>query len=356
MSAGPPPQGNVVIAGVGARSSIGLNALQTTMGIRAEVLRPMETRFVDTNGDPVGMCCVSCIDPILTGVGRLKALAIPAMREAAADFLRAERARRGAASPLPLVIAIPEGVVEYSLAKQASHLLTALLEDIPELIDPNNYHEIAGGRAAGVTALGKAMELLGAGAEAVLVGGVDSYYDPDRLERLADEYRLHGLTTENGFIPGEASAFVLLTHRGRSSALTRYASVLGHAVELEPRPFGSDEPCQALGMTAALRKATSSVGASRRIGWQLTDVVDERHRVDEWQYARTRTFRLFTDEVVHEQPLLLVGDVGAAATSLLMVDASVRWQTGCGLADLALIAVHSDGAERGVALLAGEAT
>lgn len=345
-----------VVVGVGARTCIGLNALQTSMGIRAEVLRPVATHFIDANGENVGMCCVGCIEPTLLGAERLVALARPAMLEATATWQRLEKAKRGVASPLPLVIAVPEGVVEYSLARKTSRFLEALEVAVPGLIDHARYQEVVGGRAAGVQALGQALTLLAEGADAVLVGGVDSYFDPDRLDKLAEEYRLHGLDTENGFIPGEGAAFVLLSHRRKSSASTRYASILGHAVELEPRPYGSEEPCQALGMTVALRQATTAVGPQRRIGWQMTDVVDERHRVDEWQYAGLRMFKLFTDDVRHEQPLLTVGDIGAAAAALMMVEASVRWQTGCGIAELALLALHSDGAERGAILLASEGT
>ena len=54
--------------------------------------------------------------------------------------------------------------------------------------------------------------------EAVAVGGIDSYFDPDLLEYLDRELRLHGLECENGFLPGEGAGFVVLT--SRSAALT----------------------------------------------------------------------------------------------------------------------------------------
>lgn len=351
------PQGSIVVAGVGACTSVGLNALQSTMGIRAEVYRPVETEFIDPKGEPVGMCCVGGLHSALRGAERLVAMAARPLQEAARDRIRTETARRGAAGPIPLVVAVPPGVVEYSLVRKASRFLEAIEVAAPGIVDLERSVEVVGGRAAGVEAFVKALELLATpGVEAVIVGGVDSCYDADRLDALALDFRLHGLETENGICPGEAAAFVLLTHRGRSSALTRYASILGHALTLEPRPFGSDEPCQGLGMTAALGLAAASVGKTRRIGWQITDVMDERHRVDEWEYAWARSFELFTVDVLHERPLTTVGEIGAAAAALLVVEASVRWHTGCGLADMALLAVHSDGSERGAMLLASEGT
>lgn len=363
-------QGPYAIVGVGARTSLGLNALQTTMGIRAEMLRPVETRFVDPKGDLVGMCCVNCVDPLITGHARWLALARPALLEATADWTRLETAKRGAASPLPLILAVPPSgetapdqqprqaapVWEFggkSVAKP-KRFLDALRSEVPGLIDVNQSLEVVGGRAAGIQALSIALQLLAKGSPAVLVGGVDSYYDPDRLELLAQELRLHGLETENGFIPGEGAAFFLLVPNHSNSAYRRFATVLGCSTELEPRPWGSDDPCQALGMTAALRKATEAVGATRRIGWQITDVVDERHRVDEWQLAAGRTFELFTHEVRHEQPLLTAGDVGTASAALFVVEACMRWQTQCALSPLAVLALHSDGPERAAALLSGD--
>src|SRR5262249_16292730 len=135
-----------------------------------------------------------------------------------------------------------------------------------------------------------------------------------------------------------------------------YASIRSATVAEEPRPWGHPEPCTGLGMTRALRDAAdASFGAeSRRIGWTITDVVNERHRVDEWQAAFTRLFPAFVAEVPHEQPLLETGDVGAATVPLIVAMTCVRWQTGCGIADTALVAAHSDGVERGAVVLAQE--
>jgi 3-oxoacyl-[acyl-carrier-protein] synthase-1 len=105
-------------------------------------------------------------------------------------------------------------------------------------------------------------------AEAVIVGGIDSYYDPDLLEWLDQEMRLHGLECENGFIPGEAAAFVVVARRGSATGMYHYAQVLGASVRPEPRPYGNPDPCHGLGMTAALREAIAPVGvSSRRVGW-----------------------------------------------------------------------------------------
>jgi 3-oxoacyl-[acyl-carrier-protein] synthase-1 len=63
---------------------------------------------------------------------------------------------------------------------------------------------------------------------------------------------------------------------------------------------------------------------------------------------------LLAEDLQHDAPLMFTGDLGAASAPLLVVLACVGWKTGCAPADLALIASHSDGAERGAILLVEE--
>ena len=67
-----------------------------------------------------------------------------------------------------------------------------------------------------------------------------------------------------------------------------------------------------------------------------------------------RSRLVFDADVVHEQPLLKTGDLGAASAAMLLVMASVRWQTGCAAGDSVLVATHSDGPERGVVIAAAD--
>lgn len=79
----------------------------------------------------------------------------------------------------------------------------------------------------------------------------------------------------------------------------------------------------------------------------MTDVANERHRVDEWSYGITRSHRAFRPDAEHEQPLLNTGDVGAASAAMLLSVAATQWQTGCAYGDCVLIGTHSDGPMRG---------
>lgn len=347
------PRGDLVVVGVGARIATGLDALTTAMSVRARKSFVRESRFVDRAGAPIALSFVSSIDDDVVGRERFVTLAAPAMREAIESWARARFTSRGHAIPaIPMLLATPAEVDPSD--PRGAKLMAALAERSGIAIAPARSKVVAQGRAGGIFAIEQAAARIAAGEdEFILVGGVDSYFDADRLETLDAARRLHGPATENGFIPGEGAAFVLLGSRRRAGSDVKHASIVGVGTEREPRPFGSAEPCHALGITLALKRALTALGPSR-IGWALSDVVDERHRVEEWLAGSGRIQHSLTSDLQHDTPLLLTGDLGAAAAPLLVVLACVGWSTGCGASELALVAAHSDDAERGALLLASE--
>jgi len=281
------------------------------------------------------------------GVTRLVALGGPALAQAARPLLLARRTRGHDLVPLPVVVALPSKSRPGFDAALERSLLQALQERASVAIDHDSSRLVFGGRGGGVSAFEHALGLLRSH-DAVAVGGIDSYFDPDILEWLDDELRLHSPNTENGFIPGEGAAFLVLCRRSRALRLSPLGQLLDLASATEPQPYGSDEPCIGAGMTNAIRGAVGATGRkSRRIGWVLSDVVNERHRVDELGYALARNHEAFERELVHDQPLLKTGDLGAASAAMLSVIAMVRFETASAPSDWALIGVHSDGRQRG---------
>jgi 3-oxoacyl-[acyl-carrier-protein] synthase-1 len=350
---------DVFVVGVGARTAAGLTPLQVTMMARAGKSFPRESHLRDRTGAPIGTCRLSSIADNVHGFRRFLALGGPPLAQAAQPWVSALLARREQLRPLPVVLALPSLGRPGFDSDLRARLLPALQERSGIELDLARSTLVTECRAGGVLAMKHAVDLISSGnADAVLVGGIDSYFDPDALEWLDRELRLHGPATENGFVPGEGAAFVLLASRRGAGSLPRWCRVLGVGTAEEPRPYGHEEPCQAHGMSRAIRAATegASLARARSIGWLLTDVANERHRVDEWQMASGRLFHTFTEDAIHDQPLLETGDVGAASATMLTVLASVRWQTGCGRADRALVATHSDGPLRGAIVLGAEAT
>ncbi|WP_437765662.1 beta-ketoacyl synthase N-terminal-like domain-containing protein [Sorangium sp. So ce281] len=348
----PLPVSDVVVVGVGARAPNGLTALQVTMSVRALKTDPRASHLIDKHGEPMGLCRLPSIGDSVMGIDRFVALGGPALTQAAFGWLAAQRRNGRAARPLPVLVALPSRRRPGLDARLEPHLLLGLEARSQVPIDHARSGLVFGCRGGGVEAFRLAIERLRAGEhEAVAVGGVDSWFDPDALEWLDRELRLHSMQTENGFIPGEGAGFALLTARRRAASLPPLAQILGAGVASEPRPYGSDEPCLGQGITEAVKRAVAPVGAAaRRIPWVMTDVVNERHRIDEWTYAVARAHEAFTTDVIHDQPLLKTGDLGAASAAVLLAIAATRWQTGCAAADCVLIGAHAEGPERGALL------
>ncbi|WP_437708914.1 beta-ketoacyl synthase N-terminal-like domain-containing protein [Sorangium sp. So ce448] len=348
----PLPAAEAVIVGAGARAPNGLTALQVTMSVRALKMDPRASHLIDRAGEPMVTCRLPSIGDHVMGLDRLVALGGPALTQAAFPWLSAERQRRRAARPLPVVVALPPRSRPGFDPRLESQILAGLEARSQVPIDHARSALVLGCRGGAAQAFEIALQRLGSGEhDAVAVGGVDSFFDPDALEWLDRELRLHSMRTENGFIPGEGAAFVVLAARGRAGSLPRLGQVLGVAVAAEPRPYGSDEPCLAAGITSAVKRAAAAVGAkARRIPWVMNDVVNERHRVDEWSYVMARAFESFTPDVICEQPLLKTGDLGAASAPLMLAMATVRWGTRCAPGDCVLIGAHAEGPERGALL------
>jgi 3-oxoacyl-[acyl-carrier-protein] synthase-1 len=336
------PRAEVVVVGVGARTATGLTALSAAMTWRAGKSTPRECHMVDRAGAPIAMCRLASIGDDVLGAARLVPMAAPALREAAEAHVATQRARLQIAPKIPAIVAVPDVLAQ----KDARGFLERLAVESGIELDLARSEIVTAGRAGGAAAIEKACARLTRGEdEAIVVGGVDTHFDPDRLEALDTAMRLHGPACENGFIPGEAAAFALLGARRRIGARA-LAQIAGASTENEPRPYGSAEPCQAIGVTVAAKRALAPLGKSR-VSWALSDVVGERHRVEEFLYATGRLHDLF-EGLAHDQPLMKTGDVGAASATLLLVIACVGFETGFAPANATAIFVHSDEPLRGV--------
>jgi 3-oxoacyl-[acyl-carrier-protein] synthase-1 len=288
------------------------------------------------------------------GLERFVELGAPAFVQATHAWRVAQKAR-GTTEPLAVVLALPPESRPGFDRRLKSDLLGVLAERAQVEIDERRSTLVTKGRGGGAMAVATALEMLREGRRAVVVGGIDSYFDPDVLEYLDRELRLHSASCENGFIPGEGAGFLLLAGRSNTTSMHRWGQILAAENQMEPRPYGHPDPCLALAMTLALKNVVAPIGASsKRVRWLLTDVVNERHRVEEWTISRIRASRAIHDDAIHDQPLLRTGDLGAASTAILLVMACIGWHTGYAPGDCALVATHSDGSERGVVLAAKE--
>jgi 3-oxoacyl-[acyl-carrier-protein] synthase-1 len=331
----------VHVAGVGARAALGTTPLQIAMAARAQRLVPRTLPWLDRRGRRMGACTAVGIAPDVFGYDRLLALAAPA----------AWQASKSVDEPVPLMLALPEpGRADDDARFDGTVADLAAAGAL--LIDSARSRVFRAGHAGGAHAVAEAMAMLAAhGApDAVLVGGVDSWIHPELLRELDGAFRLHALDVDDGFIPSEGAAFMLLRRgRVRGAAGVRSAATARENSGAEDRAAensgAEDAPNVATAMTALVHACTDLAGP---IGWVLSDVNGERHRISEWSRVAIRTLAGADDHVRIPD---LLGDIGAATGTMAATLAVTQWRTGCAPAATALVALHADGVDRGVLLL-----
>jgi 3-oxoacyl-[acyl-carrier-protein] synthase-1 len=324
-----------LVARVGARAAVGLGALDVAMCVRAGKLEPRASAFVDRRGATVGTARARFLPDDLVGVERLGALAAPALAEAAGEL----------ASPLPLVLALPAPGRPGDDARRDGDLVAMLGAGARGAIDVARTEIVRAGNAGFALAMAAAVERLRAGSPGVLVGAVDGWHHPEAIRWLDEERRLHAPGTDDGLLPSEGAAFALLT-TAASLAATARSPALARLLHLSTTREGGpdDTPARALG--EALRGAAGALAGRGGATWLLSDVNGEQHRVHEHALLDVRLADVLGD-ARHDQLLGELGDVGVAAGALLLAIASTWFEVGCAPSRAAIVALSSDGPERG---------
>ena len=161
--------------------------------------------------DTAGKKMVVARAPYLTderGSDRLLALAGHAAHEALLPLA----VLRDPVKPISVTLGLPETRPGQSaVSKTIADRLAVALGDTGVV---GRIETVDVGHAAGLVAMEAARRALAAGTEEFhLVGGVDSYLEPETLEWLEKCEQLHSAGPANnawGFIPGEAAGFCLL--------------------------------------------------------------------------------------------------------------------------------------------------
>jgi 3-oxoacyl-[acyl-carrier-protein] synthase-1 len=322
----------IAIIGHGARTPLGLECRASAAAVRAGISAIADHPFmIDRFGLPMKVTRDAELDPTWPCLRRISALGAAAAREALAGSARTTKLA------LMLNLAEPRpGLPAGSSAEVAEYMRGALELDVP-------VHHAMEGHAGGVVAMEAAGRLLEAGrAEAVLVGGAESYLDADTLEWLDREERLHSENNIYGFCPGEGAAFVLLTKGRHDASMEIAATSLGREVNV----IGTEDICLGEGLGAAF--AAVGDGPVDRI---LCDMNGERYRGNEYGFAVLRSHALFRDAADFEAPADCWGDLGAASAPLfacLVIEAEAR---GYAKGPRTLIWASSEGGRRAAAVL-----
>lgn len=233
--------------------------------------------------------------------------------------LSAELRERLGDKPVTLFLAGPEQLFPHVAgAGMGPHFLEALSCQLDLAIDLQASRKFALGRAGVIAAIDHAFKYMAVtGVAQVLIGGVDTYRDHTVLASLDAQDRIAAQGVMNGFAPGEAAAFLLL------SALPAGAEEKAPRLRLsnpglgeEPGHWYSEEPYLGNGLADAVRIAVKT--HQKPIQAVYSSMNFEHFWAKELGVALTRNASAMEEGYQIEHPADCFGDIGAAFTAVVI--------------------------------------
>jgi 3-oxoacyl-[acyl-carrier-protein] synthase-1 len=304
--------------------------------------------MIDKAGNPMVVCADAVLPVATQGVERLLGLALPAAREALQPAMRLRARPR-----VYVYVGLPEarpGRPEQLEGKFSERMVATLSESIT--IQDLDCYPL--GNASGLLGLEKGMAAMaGGGSELCLVGGVDSYLEPETLEWLDGEDRLHSETTIWGSCPAEGAGFCLLASEtaAGSLGLPPLAELLAAASATEGKRIYTETVCTGEGLSEAFRKTLGGLPGESRVSHTICDMNGEPYRGNEYGFAMLRSNRWFHEGAEFSTPADCWGDMGAACGPLFAILAAAAMGKEYNPGPRTLLWASSDGGLRAAALL-----
>ena len=331
-------------------TAVGGTARQTVGSVRAGINRYAERALGEGERDAVVMALLpdDWLPPLAEEAVELEALtereqrmlrlAAPALREAVRELPSSQVP--------PLTLVLPEA--PHGLPRATNDVSDLFLEGLSIQsgieLDRRSSRILLGGRATGLQALAGAMA--SSGPSYTLVGGVDTYLDPEVLTTLEMDGRLRTEGATDGLAPGEGAGFLLLRSSGAANNGPRARAVVhepGFGRELGHRY--SEEPYRGDGLAVAIAAALSH-GPGQPIQTVVNSLNGESFGAKEWGVSFLRTRASFHEDCKIWHPADCFGDAGAAMAPLLVAFAALGLSQGC-VPGPCLVWCSSDGELRG---------
>lgn len=271
---------------------------------------------------------------------RMARMAVIALREACGHLEIQE---------IPLLLALDREVSPGALSMIRQNLLI----NCKPWVDTALFRSFHFGRAAAFHALDFAFQYLyEADHDYFVVGGVDSYLDQQQLSRFAQEERLLSSATTQGFAPGEAAAFLVLTRKPElaSNALGCTLALNPPGLADEPGHIYSDLPYLGEGLDLAVKSALASGASSQPINRIYSSMNGEHFWAKELGVAQLRNKAAFSEACAVEHPADCWGDLGAATGPALIAVAAADLAK-CRPGTRSLIYASSDYSPRGAVVM-----
>jgi len=340
----------ICIVGIGAVTAVGLTAPSAAAAVRAGIAGFGEHPFmIDRQGEPMIVARVPGLEDQPQAINRCTALAVPAAREALSPWNTA----RNPKGKIPLFFGLPP-----KRPGRAADLENHFADALGRETGIGSIECISTGHAAGLMALeAGCRKIVNGSAEFCLVGGVDSYLEPETLEWIEANDQLHCGLNANGFLPGEAAGFCLVcsqpaAERFNLKVLARLWTV---ATAREHNLIKTDTVCLGKGLTEVFQKVFSQLpSATDRIDRTICDMNGETYRADEYGFAVSRLATRFVSASDFVAPADCWGDIGAASGPLFVSLVIAAGQRGYAHANHNLVWTSSESGERSAAIVHSE--
>jgi 3-oxoacyl-[acyl-carrier-protein] synthase-1 len=347
----------VEILGIGIMSPVGLTSFSTAAAVRAGISRCQESRFLNKYRDPIVLAKLPDKhlpelaleledEPSLSGRQcRMLRVAGPALRESLKGIPDVEG--------IPLLLGFPEsGPGNPGLSAPDLFNYLALQAGVRFAIKRSSVY--SQGRASSLVALHNALKLLATGSDRlIIVGGLDSYFDEGLLRALDAEDRLHAEGVDDGFVPGEGAAFLLLGAHGSARRLAREPRgfIVAASAGAEPGHRYSTEIFRGDGLDATFRALFQEAWPRKApVQTVYAGFNGENLNAKEWGVAYLRHRKHFAEELRIEHPADCLGDSGAAMGSVMLGLAAIGIERGYRRSPC-LVWCSSDRETRGAALV-----
>jgi len=250
---------------------------------------------------------------------------------------------------VPLLLAMPDIKTN---SKGLSSFVENIAKNLGNWVSPAISRSIYSGRASGLEVIDFVFQyLFDTHYPYVIVGGSDSYEDSSRLLPLEQDNRLLTAKTADGFAPGEAACFLLLTpHIELAQQRNHQVVALSRpAIAEEKGHLFSEEPYRGDGLDQAFKKALIN-RPEQSIHSIYSSMNGENHWAKEYGVAYLRNRKTFKDPVRVIHPADCYGDLGSAtATTLIALAVENLFKNS--KAQAHLIYSSSDTAKRGAIVI-----
>ena len=321
----------IYIAGIGMLGAIGFNTASTAAAVRAHVSGYQLSDFDNEQGNPITMSCTpqavfdECLIDIqlpadtkhIEYIERIIKMGYYALKDAfSSPQVDLDTIKK---RPVPLIYTMPEPLAHQPPVD--THAIINNIVTTSEMpVNLKQVHSIHSGRAAAIEGLDLAYRYLNdLNYDYVLVGGSDSYRNIALINQLDKAERLLSTDNKDGFAPGEAAGFLLLTRHPQLALQENKQIIMLHppGVSEEEGHLYSKAPYLGEGLDRAFKQALSQY-KSHPIRTIYSSMNGENFWAKELGVSVIRNKRYLEDPFTTEHPADCCGDLGAATGSILI--------------------------------------